>query len=288
MPRLRIHHMAMRSSLAVAAGLLAGCARPIELRPEIPPPTQAGVPLTPLARNVPNEAASHILAVRLRLITLQLPLGASSGSEEIWSYLNEEGVAAGAASPLAYNGVRAGMGRENAWPDVARVLTRLAGRTLQRSQLVTVPGSTVPIVLQQFAEEQTIFIFRADRTLFGRDYPPGDNVLMTATGIDLDNPSSVRLSCTPLVRTTRRRNRYVQTPTGYQLREEPDYLPIPELQLGFTVPAGGFVLIGPGQEAQRETSPGSRFLLRRQRGVPFETILVIAPEVFTAPVRTRP
>jgi len=288
MLRPQIHHMVLRSSLAVATGLLAGCNRPIQLRPEIPPPTEAGMPLTLLSPNAPKEEAQHILAIRLRLITLQLPLGASSESEEVWGYLNEEGVTGGRASPLAYNGFRAGMGTEGVWPDVARVLTRLAGGTLQRSNLVTRPGTTVPFVLKHFAEEQTIFTFRADRTLFGRDYPPGDNVLMTATGVDWDNPSSVRLSCTPLVRTTHRRSRYVRTPTGYALRQVPDYLPIRGLEMGFTIPAGGFVVIGPGQDVRRESSPGNHFLVQRTRGVPFETVLVIAPEVFTAPVRRRP
>ena len=112
MLRLRIHHVAMRSSLAVAASLLAGCAWPIELRPQIPPPTQDGVPLTPLARNAPTEQARRVLLIRLRLITLQLPLGASTDSEQIWSYLNEERVGAAAVWPLAYNGLRAGTGSE--------------------------------------------------------------------------------------------------------------------------------------------------------------------------------
>jgi hypothetical protein len=260
----------------------------MELRPELPPPTQDGVPLTPLSPTAERGKPRRVLAVRLRMITLQLPLGTSGDSEEIWSYLNEEPVGARSITRLAYNGMRAGLGAEGAWPDVARVLRRMSGRDLRRSHVVTPPGSRLPIVLRRFSERQTIFTFRADRTLVGRDYPPGENLLMTATGIDWDNPSSVRLSCTPLVRTARRRTRYVHDSGRYVLAQEPDYLPIPDLSFAFTVPAGGFVLIGPGPEARRESSPGNHFLVRPKEGVPSETILVIAPEVFAAPVRAMP
>ena len=50
---------------------------------------------------------------------------------------------------------------------------------------------------------------------------------------------------------------------------------------------GGFVLIGPGAGVKRSTSPGCHFLVHQSKGVEFETILVIAPELFYAPVREK-
>ena len=287
MPPRRTHYGAPLATLAVAAVLLCGCdVGIIELRPALPPPTIGATPLTPLSTKSPEVQAKEVMAVRLRMMTLQLPMGTASSSEEIWSYLDEEALGAAVHVSLAYNGLRAGMGTEANWPDVARVLRRLAGRSLQRSHAVATPGSSLPIVLNRFPDKQTIFTFRADRTLVGRDYPPGDNLLVMATGIDWDNPSAVYLSCTPVVRTAQRRRRYLLQNGRYVVTDAPDYLPIHELRFSFTVPPGGFILIGPGTEVRRESSPGNHFLIRRKKGVPFETVLVIAPEVFAAPVRS--
>ena len=54
------------------------------------------------------------------------------------------------------------------------------------------------------------------------------------------------------------------------------------------MPAGGFLLIGPGRESQRLTSPGRQFLVGQRDGMEYETVLVIAPELFAAPRKAAP
>ena len=272
--------------LVAACAPWSGCQPPPEpLRPPLPPPIEDGVALTPLTRQADKEVVQKILAVRLRLITVSLPIGSVSSSEELWSYLNEEPAGARIGPSLAYNGIRVGYGPESAWPDVARVLRRLTGQPLRRSQVLAHPGTPLPIVLKARQGEQTIFIYRRERTLFGRDYPPGDNVLMVTAGINWEKPSSVHLMVTPLIRSSHRRARFVHQPAGYVLTAQPSYFPLRELDFQFTIPAGGFLLIGPGPQVRRQTSPGYHFLVRQHRGAKFETVLVIAPEVFAAPVR---
>ncbi len=284
-----------RSTARAALVLIAvsttwsGCQQPLEpLRPPLPPPIQDGVALNPLSRQGQGEIAGKVLAVRLRLIVVSLPIGSVSDSEQLWSYLNEEPAGAKIGPCLAYNGIRVGSAPESAWPDIAKLLRQLSGQTLRRSHVVAHPGSPLPIVLKARQGEQTIFTYRRERTLFGRDYPSGDNVLMVTAGIDWEKPSCVYLTVTPLIRTSHRRMRFVEQPVGYVLTAQPSYFPLKELDFQFKIPPGGFLLIGPGPEARRETSPGHHFLVRQRRGAKFETVLVIAPEVFAAPVRKAP
>lgn len=282
------HRPPIRALFVLAALPLwaAGCQQPGEpLRPPLPPPVKGSAPLGPRSRTDANEATRKLLVVRLRLVTVQLPIGSVSDSEELWNYLDEEPVGARIGSGLAYNGFRAGLGQDSAWPDIAKILRQLTGQPLTRSHMLAQIGQPLAIVLKPGQDAQTIFTFRPDRTLYGQDYPPGDNVLTLTAGVDLDKPSDVHLMCAPLIRSTRRRPRYVKEPGGYLLSAEATYYPLEELEFQFKVPAGGFILIGPGRGLKRPSSPGYHFLVREKNGAKFETILVIAPEVFYAPVR---
>lgn len=273
--------------LALVPTWSAGCRHQLSdpLRPALPPPVEGAVPVTPLSNTTGRATDRTLMVVRLRLFTVQVPAGSVRDSEEIWSYLDEEPVGARIGSGLAHNGIRVGLGQESSWPDVAKALRRLTGRPLNHSHTLAHLGQPLPVVLRAHQDAQTIFMFRPDRTLFGRDYPPGDNLLTLTAGVNLDKPTDVLLMCTPTIRSTHRRTQYVQKSEGYVLSAEPVYYPLTTLAVQFKVPAGGFVLIGPGPEAKRAGSPGRQFLLRRQKGAEFEIVLVIAPEVFRVPVR---
>ncbi len=275
------------AGIVLASAGLAGCRPKVEpLRPPMAPPEADGVPLNPFdpGQKIDN-AKDFQLIIRFRLITVQVPLGAVSDSEELWSYVNEEPLGARVGAALANNGIRVGIGTENAWPDIAALLDRLTGKPLVRASMLAPPGATASILLKQNQGIQTIFMFRRDRTLVGNDYPPGDNMLMIIPNISLDDPSVVHLTGAPIIRSTRRVQRYVRTATGYTRTSKPFHFPLSDTQFQVKIPVGGFLLVGPGQGVRRASSPGNRFLVRTHKGLDFETIVVIAPEVFAAPVR---
>lgn len=271
-------------AVALAGVLLAGCTQIEPLTPPAPPPVHQGVQLSPLSKPLKaEEADKYFLLVRLNIITVQLPLGAVSDSEELWSYLNEEPINS-RNSPLPYNGIRVGVGTEAAWPEVAAVLRRFTGQPLGRSQFMIRPGEPLPVVFKQFQPPQTIFTYRADRTLLGQDYPAGDDVLMTAAAVNLDEPTSVHLAGALVVRSTAVHPRYVTRPGGVDILNQPDYFALPELDFRVKTPPKGFLLIGPGRQVRRPSSPGQQFMVFDRQGLKFENIVVLVPEVFAAPI----
>lgn len=270
----------------IAVGL-GGCAEQVEpLRPPLAPPRAGGVQLHPLApgRKLDNPRA-FMLLIRFRLITVELPIGSVSDSEELWSYLNEEPLGGRIGATLALNGIRVGLASEQTWPDVAKLLRRLTGKPLGRRNIVTLPGGSVPVVLKAAQPVQTLFLYRPDRTLIGNDYPPCDNMLMMAGTINYDDPAAVQLTAGAVLRSVRRRPRYVEGPSGYVLTAQATHYRLEEMAFTMKIPPGGFIVVGPGPDVRRATSPGHRFLVRTRRGLQFETILVIAPRVFAAPIR---
>ncbi len=281
----------MRRCLAAFGVVLAvglgGCREQVEpLRPPLAPPRSGGVEMHPLARGRKlDNPRTYMLLIRFRLITVELPIGSVSDSEELWSYVNEEPVGGRMGANLARNGIRVGVASEQIWPDVAKLLRRLTGKSLSRRHVVTHPGAAVATVLKAGQPPQRVFLFRPDRTLIGNDYPRCDNVLMMAGTINYDEPTDVYLTAGAVLRSVDRRSRYVESGPGYVLTSLPTYYRLEDMGFTVQIPAGGFVIVGPGPDVRRDTSPGHRFLVRTRRGLQFETILVIAPEVFAAPIR---
>ena len=275
--------------LIAALSVFTGCKGPEGFpSPHGRPPVLEGVTLEHFTDAKKQNLRDFVLVVRISLITVQVPVGSVSNSEQLWSYLDEEPLGARIGSALAHNGVRVGLGRKGAWKDVAGILRRLTGQVIKPTVAITRPGIPVAITLKTRRPAQTIFTFRRDYTLFGRDYPPGDNIVMIAATIDYDDPASVHLTASPMVRTKRRRRKYVKQANGYAVTYEPTRYRLNGTDFRFRVPAGGFILIGPGREVSRKSSPGYHFLVHEMKGLEFETVVVIAPEVFAAPIKKKP
>jgi len=225
------------------------------------------------------------IVVTLKLTTIEVPVGTASGSEDIWSYLDEEPVKAVHSASLGRNGFRVGLGRAGSWPDLVKILKRMTGRSPSQSLVATAPGVPLPIVLKEKQTTQTIFTFHADRTLSGRDYPPGDYLLAMVCTLDQDDLSKVLLTAMPQVRSARSRKTFALGKAGPEIVVRSQVFDFSPLAFRLLIPAKGFVVIGPGANSRNPTSVGHHFLVRKKEGMEFEALLVLTPEVFATPVR---
>jgi hypothetical protein len=276
--------------LAAMVSLPAGCAQP--------PQENATDPLTapqpPLLRR--DEASegdgnAYRLLIRMETAMVELPLGMASGSEGIWSYLDEESVREVHTPALGINGVRVGRGAAGTWADVASILRQMTGRKMRESVTTAPPGRTLHIVLKSDLPTQTIFVYSEDQTVRGEDYPPGNNLLSVVCTLNEDDPSKVLLTIVPQVRTSRRRPRFASEPGGVPVMvSRPDIYPLTPLTFQITVQSNDFVVIGPGGLWRRTSSVGRQFLIGDNEGVPFETVIILKPFVYAeplAPVQTQ-
>jgi hypothetical protein len=250
-----------------------------------PPPTPKGTPMQPLAPGVKLPAEGYFLAVRLRMISVEVPYGVASGSEDLWRYVDEEPLAS-MGGLLGRNGLRVGHGKSQAWPDITRALAKMTGHKIQESAMLALPGDVVPVTLRQFQPDQTIFLSYQDRTLAGQDYPPGDCILCFVCTLDQDDPTQVCMTAMPQIRSTARREQIVEENGQYMMLLKPAVFSMPSLTFRLTVPSKDFLIIGPGAQSRRPTSLAHSFLVRQRDGMSFETVLVIMPEVFTAPLKS--
>jgi len=246
--------------------------------------TVNGVPMRQVLPRQPRQPDRCLLAIRLSLFHVKVPIGMVSHSENLWRHLDEEIVAPETLSTLHRNGFRIGRAKVEDWPAVAKMLREMAGQTLIQTDHPTWPGQSVTVVLKENQDVQRIFTFTDKGRLGGLDYPPGDNILMLTCQLNMDEPSEVIVQAVPLVRSIRRINRWEKTDNGYKLSRQPVIMPVEPLEFTAKLPQGHYLVIGPGMAAMRTTSPGGRFLVSKKDGLRYETLLVVVPEVFAAPM----
>jgi hypothetical protein len=249
------------------------------------PPGAGQGPQTILPRMPEDpESLPQIRAVRLRLYTLEVPVGTISATEEVWSYLDEQALGARKNLTLGLNGLRVGLGRGEDWPDVAQAISRLTGRKLAESQSRLLPGRTAHLRLKKDAAPRTIFLFREDRTLTGKDVPFGDYVMTFTCGVNPHKTDEVLLTGLPQLRTV------IDVPKPYRQdgvigwERGPRFDSFAPTLFQLSVPEGGFILMGPGSQSRRASSLGRHLMVKHRQGMPFETILVVVPELFSAPM----
>ncbi len=264
--------------IAMFALLPTGCAQ--EASPPAPVPLASDRPLSrPLPPDRHDEPPEMLLFVQLRLASIEVPIGQASGSEDIWSYLNEEPLGAELARTFGLNGLRVGRGQRAAWPELSRTMERLTGRKVTQGAVLVRPGGTVQIPLKTAQPSRTLFTFYPDRTLSGTDVPAGDAILNVSVTLDADRPDRVLMTVEPQVRSSRRRRRLVNDTGWKMLMALPDYHAFAPLTFQMAVPVRDFLVIGPGSAARRPYSVGGHFLVKHRKGMPFETVIVLIPEV---------
>ena len=289
-----------RFILLIVAATWGGCegvgpARPLPVQRRKPTAVQpaAGVvaPADKAAKGKSppskDDAARYVFLVRIKVVTIEVPVGTISSSEKIWSWLDEERVGAQTLVTLGRNGLRMGVGRRDDWPAVAKMLKALTGRGLTQTLLMTTPSKPVSYVVKQRQGVQTLFLFYPDRTCSGADYPPGDNLLTIACTFDADEPEKLMITGLPQIRATRHRPRIVKGSGGLSIVDQSALFSFDPLTFRFRFQGGDFVMIGPGAQAGRAVTLGHHFLIQKRKGVQFETVLILIPEVVAAPVRER-
>lgn len=256
------------------------------------PPAEASAPVAPKISSEENPFVFRLApggamavqgmaskAVQFEVLQVQAPLGEFSRSQKIWDHLDEQAVGTEMQMTLQRNGLRAGLGSQESWPPVRAILDTVQHRIVRT--LPPAPPNSVSVSLQLNNEpvDQTIFFFRANRTLSGDTFPGASDVLRITWEFNNDNVEQVVVYVTPEVRQNQSGVSFKATPFGVA--------PVPiyegrifkELGLRLVVSPGGYIVLGPGEDVSHVGLLGREFLVTQIDGEAYETVLVIVPRV---------
>lgn len=277
--------------LAVLLLATLGCEEQVEPGRPSRPTTRPGPPIsmdspTPFGGTSALAGTPQtVYMIHLRLGTVEVPAGIASGSEELWSHLDEEPISL-RSRVLGLNGFRVGLGRADDWKDIERTLKRMTGQSFKSATIQALAGQPAPVELKSGQSTQLIFTSHEDQTLSGRHFPPGDYLLTLTCTLNEDDPSKVVITAVPQIRTTRRQPRLVEDRGVTKLVHRPITYTLTPMTFQLTVPNNDFLVIGPGIQARRPTSPGHHFLTKTRKGVPFETVVILRPMVHAVQLKT--
>jgi len=229
--------------------------------------------------------APTIFMIEVRLVSIEVPVGVASGSEKMWSYLDEERARAVRSATMAQNGVRLGVATAGAWPDLANVLQEMTGQKLLINARTVPPGIPLEITLKPDQDRQTIFVMASDRTPSGKDFPPGDNLLMINFSMNEMDYNKLIVTGVPLIRSKEKVMKTVNVPgQGPAVVLEAERFTLDSCTFQLTMTSGEMLVVGPGAESRRPYSVGRHFLVHQKGGLECETVLVIVPTIRRVPI----
>lgn len=218
------------------------------------------------------------LTVGLDLLRVEVPIGSISESSRIWSRLDEQVIGAQHAITLRRNGLRAGIGRPEAWEPIKVILDAIPDHLVYHES-VPLRAGVFCLEVSGTSDDQTVFFFRDDGTMKGESFPGSRNVLQVHHEVDVDDPNTVVLTVVPEIRQHERRLEWARQ--GNRITRVPVYHGriLQELAVTARLRSGGFLVIGPGDEVKLASVVGRALLTRKVDGKQYESIYFLAPRV---------
>ncbi len=197
----------------------------------------------------------------------------------VWKYLDEESIPAETARLLQLNGLRAAKGQTSTWASIRALLEANKVKTSTNSRTV---NNALPLEIRiaPLAQEQTLFLYRQDRTLAGFPYRNSTSYLRVEFAIPLEEPDSVEVEVMPEIRLPRRQQKPKLTVNGwvYPEPEEPRRI-LRELAFEMRIKPEEFLVLGPSEQARNKHLAGGLFLCGEKQGRRVESMFVIMPQV---------
>ena len=101
------------------------------------------------------------------------------------------------------------------------------------------------------------------------------------------SPVSLAITAVPQIRTLRGKVKFVRDGKSdrYSMTRHRQVHSLDSVGCHVSISEKEFLILGPGPEADRDSSVGRSFFIQEQEGLRYQTLLILAPRVFKVPVR---
>lgn len=273
------------------AAVLGGCNPSLRLWPgfakttphESFAPTFSTIPAAPGAgfRKL-NRDGPQMVGLAFDVIRIDFPRNRLRHSRKIWNHVDELRLPVELTARVLRNGLRVGAASPSSWPAMTAIF-EAAEAQVRREQLVAQAGLPLSIRLSTLDGPESIFRYNRSGRLVGKTFTVGEKLL------NLGYALHPRLGgCTDLELSFEiRHDRGVMTWERQDniLRQVPavDREVFGDLTVQLTLNGDEFLVLGVGDQGGQEFLFGRRFLTIERAGMPFETMLCIAPRAFQTP-----
>jgi hypothetical protein len=250
-------------------------------QPAYSPETMSATP-TSYEDGIGLSNAPAVLKINFEVIRLHTRAGIFSQSEKIWNYLSESELDPRRNHLLRLNGLRIAKGKSETWPAIKTLLDEADIQCTTSSQSVS-NALPLEIKLDPVPRDQTLFLFRPNRTLAGFPYPNSVNQWRIEFAIPLEDIDSVEVTPMPETQLPYHQPRSKLTVNGWEHYpiERPSRI-FRELACTLRIGPDEFFVIGPSEQSGKKHLIGSAFLCNEIDGLEYESMYVITPRVVSS------
>lgn len=207
-------------------------------------------------------------------------------SRKVWNHVDEMRVSPDRMNLLARNGVRIGVGGEQAWPALRAVFDACDAQ-VRRDELTPGHGFTLAIHLQQSHDAESIFSYGRSGQLVGKTFEPGEKLLLIDYSHSADRGGATDLRTGFEFRRDRGELTWEGNGQFVQRVSAVDRHEFVDLRSLSTLTPGEFLVVGMGETSGNEYLLGARFFIMRDTPEPRESLYLITPKFVETRVSGR-
>ncbi len=240
--------------------------------PDTPGP---GAPSRPAADRTP----AALVALQFDILRVDFPIGGADHAAKIWNHADEMRLDVRQAPLLVRNGLRMGAIGEGAWPALQAIFDA-ARATMQTQQQIVRGGAPATVELGLIEEGQTVFSYDRGGRLAGRTIPEGAMLLKVNYAMYPQIAGRTELEVSLEVRHDLGRMTWENR--GGQIVQVPafDIYAFDELTTRIGLSSGESLVVGPGDQADNDFLPGSRFFSSVRGGSRVQTVWILKPRPY--------
>lgn len=223
-----------------------------------------------------------VVDLAFEVARLDFPAEHAIDARKIWNHVDEMRTDPDTLARLGRNAVRIGVGNPSS-TSALDAIARAGSARVTVQPMIAPRGLPIELPLGVFREEEPVFTFGFDRRLTGKSFPAGERLLIIDYLFKPELQGSTELVLAWQIRHDKGAMTWERGDGTVRQAPDIDLHVFRELASRWSLAREEFLVIGTGDESQRDFMVGSRFLSERRDGKRVETVILIAPK----PIQTR-
>jgi len=274
----------------VSATAMSGCDQANPPRWDWWRPAPAKESVDPAAGTTDGTTTAGIARqgkVQFNVLRVDVPQGGLQRIDDIWAQVGASTLTPAQSAAMRDNGFRVGIGEETARDPIRRRIESLSDVRSKLDHALPSMNREVEMFITEAERDWTLFCVTPDGKMSGQSFDGARAVIKFTWTVDPAGSDAVAMRVEPEMRQSPGQMRFQKADERWQFRPEYRGRVFRELAFETVIPKGGFLMLGPTDEATRLPLLGRPFFIEPSGAGHRESVYIISPIVtWTAALTT--
>lgn len=232
---------------------------------------------SPRAHDTPSTTGGvQVVYLAFDLVSAEFVVDGVRHSRKVWNHVDERRIEPDVSARLARNGLRVGVASADAWP-ILRAIFDAAEADVQRWQVVAQGTDPLTLPMAPIRPGESIFTYGRGGRLVGKTFDRGDKLVIVDYSFHPEQGPATELLLSFEVRSVRDELTWQKRGHRIEQRVAVDIHVFDQLEVGVSIRANEFLVLGVTDLVGNEYLVGGRFLSSSRAGVRREKLFCITP-----------